>query len=145
MPRCSPMLRQNTKARQDINALQVLTLRQLRPPTPRRSSHAPQKPDFAAKSQRPAKFQCLDKVRHPCESSFVPNVPPERLRGGVCLRLSQGEAFLVASPRNAVTFLTPCSVFFVYKGDFAGKPCLPLRKGDKGRRPLDPCKPLRKA
>ena len=69
--------------------------------------------------------QCL---RCPPQGSFVPNVPPERLRGEVCLRLSQGEAFLVASPRNAVAFLTPCSVF-LYKGDFA------LCGGRRGRCP----------
>ena len=43
---------------------------------------------------------------------------------------NKGEAVLFASPRNAVAFLTPVSVFWE-KGDFAGKLCLPLRQGDK--------------
>jgi len=39
--------------------------------------------------------------------------------GEFCSGLLKGEAVLVASPRNAFAFLTPCSVFLVIKGGFA--------------------------
>ena len=157
MPRRSPMLRQNTKARQDINALQVLTLRQLPPtprqsshvtqkshvaavaPMPRRISHVTQKSDVTAKSQRPAKFQRPDKVRHPRESSFVSNVPPERLRGGVSPYRYKGRRSW-SPPLEMLSHFSPLAPFFF---EIRGFRC--LRTATKGRRPLETCKPLRKA
>ncbi|MBP1547562.1 MAG: hypothetical protein J6A37_13335 [Oscillospiraceae bacterium] len=44
------------------------------------------------------------------KTSYVQNVPPERFEGLIYRELLEGEAVVFASPRNAVAFLTPCSV-----------------------------------
>ena len=52
---------------------------------------------------------------------------------------NKGEAVLFASPRNAVAFLTPVSVFLK-------KGISPLASGDKGgAAPLDPLQAFEKA